>query len=55
MEELLLEEDANKSNSENNIYAVSTEDAKKEISENVEALRTEDDYKYAIIKNMVPV
>ena len=48
VETLTLNEDFKKSNSENSIDAVSTEDAKKAISENVEALHTEDDPKYAI-------
>ena len=42
MKSLPLEEDDERSNSENNIYTVSTEDAKKARSENLEALRTED-------------
>ena len=41
MEALPLEEDSEKSNNENNIDAVSTEDAKKAIIENVEALTLE--------------
>ena len=45
MESLPLEEDPEKSNSENNIDAVSTEDVNKESSENLEALRTEDESK----------
>ena len=39
----------------NNIDAVSTEDAKKASSENMEAMRTEDDSKYTSSDNMVHV
>ena len=55
VQELTLEEDNQKQNSENNIDSVSTEDAKKAISENVETIRTEDDSKYTRIENMLPV
>ena len=55
MEALPLEGYAEKENSENNIYAVSTDDAKKASSENVESLPTEDDSKYANSKNIAPV
>ena len=39
----------------NNIDAVSTEDAKKASSENMEAMCTEDDTKYEISDNIMPV
>ena len=39
----------------NNIDAVSTEEAKKASSENMEAMRTEDKSKYASSDNMVHV
>ena len=55
VEALTLEEDADKSNKNNNIYAVSTEDTKKASYENIEALQTEDDLKYSISENMAPV
>ena len=50
---LPLEEDAKKSNSNNNIDLVSTEDINNARSENLEALRTEDDIKYASSENTV--
>ena len=50
---LPLEEDAEKSNSNKNIDAVSTDYLKNARSEALEALRTEDDTKYARIDNMV--
>ena len=53
VEALPLEEDADKSNSNNNIYAVSTEDVKNTRSETLEALFTEDYTKYARSENMV--
>ena len=40
VEKLPFEEGVKKANSENNIYAVSNEYAKKETSENMETLRT---------------
>ena len=55
VEALTLEEDADKSNNNNNIDAVSTEDTKKASYENIEALQTEDDLKYSISENMAPV
>ena len=53
VEALPLEEDAEKSNSNKNIDAVSTEYLKNARSETLEALRTEDDTKYAGSENMV--
>ena len=53
VEALPLEEDYKKSNSNNNIYAVSTEDVKNSRSETLEALCTKDDTKYARSENMV--
>ena len=53
VEALPLEEDANNSNMNKNIYAVSTEDVKNARSETLEALCTEDDKKYARSENMV--
>ena len=47
VEALPLEEDDKKSNSNNNIDAVSTEDVNNARSETLEALRTEDDTNYA--------
>ena len=47
MEKLLLEEDADKSNINKSIYAVSTADVKNTRSETLEALCTEYDTKYA--------
>ena len=55
LEALTLEKDIEKSNCENNIDVVSTEDTKKASSENVEAMHTEYVSKYASIENMVPV
>ena len=48
---LSLEEDTKKSNIENNIYSVSTEDANKGRSKNTEELCTVDDSKYKSIEN----
>ena len=48
-----MEEDENNSNSNKNIYAVSTEDVNNARSETLETLRTEDDTRYAISDNMV--
>ena len=53
VEAIPLEQDVDKSNSNNNIYAVSTEDVKSARSETLDALRTEDDTKYARSENMV--
>ena len=53
VEALPLEEDDKKSNSNNNIDAVSTEDVNNARSETLEALCTEDDTKYARSDNMV--
>ena len=50
---LTLEEDTKKSNSNNNIDAVSTQDVNNARSETLEALCTEDDTKYARSDNMV--
>ena len=55
VEKLPLEDGVNKANSKNNIYAVSTEDTKKESSENMEEMRTEYDAKYTINEKLVPV
>ena len=52
VEVLPLEEDAEKSNNNKNIYAVSTEDINNARSETLEALRTEYDTKYTRIDNM---
>ena len=49
------EEDSKKSNSYKNAYAVSTEESKKAISENMEALRTEDGAKDSRSDNKMPV
>ena len=53
VEALPLEQDVNKSNSNKNIDAVSTEDVNNARSETVEALSTEDDTNYASSENMV--
>ena len=53
VEALPLEEDADKSNSNKNIDAVSTEEVKNARSETLEALHTEYDTKYARSDNMV--
>ena len=53
VEALPLEKDADKSNSNKNIDAVSTEEVKNARSENLEALHTEDDTKYARSENML--
>ena len=55
VEALPLEEDSEKSNSETNIDGVSTDYTKKESSENMESLCSEDDYKYSSTDNMVPI
>ena len=50
---LPLEKDSEKENTENNVNTVSTEDKKKKINKNVEALRNEDDAKYSGSENML--
>ena len=50
---LPLEEDAEKSNSNKNIDTVSTQNVNNARIETLEALRTEDDTKYAGSENMV--
>ena len=52
---ITLEDDAYKANSDKNICAVPTEYAKKSNSENVEALHTEYESKYAISESMLPI
>ena len=50
-----LKEYTKKANRDTNVYAVSTEDANKAISENVDAIPTEDESKEVSTKNMLHV